>query len=186
MKKLWEIFFIFMRIGVCTFGGGYAMLPIIQHELVEKRHWISTEEMAESYALAQCMPGIIFIHTSVLVIRPHFGRAAAVAAAAGVALPSLIIILVIAMLLSNFASLEIVRHAFAGIRIAVAATVLESAWSLVKSGVKNWPTALIALGSFVLLMTGWLGPIGVVLAAAAAGILLGLARRAKAKKEAGV
>ena len=152
MKELLHIFTVFARIGVSTFGGGYSALPVMQHEMVDKEGWLREEELTDIYALAQCMPGLIFLNCAVLSMRPRKGRAAAWAASAGVVTPSFLIILLIAALLYRFMDLPAVAHAMAGVRIAVAATVLHSAWRLAKGGVKDPLTALVFAAALVLLL----------------------------------
>lgn len=173
MKELLRIFFIFARIGASTFGGGYSALPVMQHEMVDKQGWLTEEELTDNYALAQCLPGLIFINCAVLSIRPRLGRRAAWAASLGVAFPSLIIILLIASLLYRFIDLPLIAHAFAGIRVAVAATVVHSAWRLVKNGVRDWLTGLICLAALILLLLK-VNPILIILGAAAAALLQSL------------
>ncbi|MBR2784150.1 MAG: chromate transporter [Firmicutes bacterium] len=152
MNELAHIFLTFAKIGVSTFGGGYSALPVMQHEMVDKQHWLSEEELTDYYALAQCQPGLIFINCATLIMRPRKGRAAAWAASFGIAAPSFIIILLIAMLLYRFMDLPVVAHAMGGVRVAVAATVIHSAWRLVKSGVKDWFTGAICAAALILLL----------------------------------
>nr|MDD6335360.1 chromate transporter [bacterium] len=119
MRDFLELFMIFFRVGICTFGGGYAMLPILQQELVDKRHRISMEEVMDYYAVAQCMPGIIAVNTSSLIGHKLKGTWGAVAAALGIVFPSLLIIMAISAFLQQFSHIVWVGHAFAGIRVAV-------------------------------------------------------------------
>lgn len=170
--KLWQLFLIFAKVGVCTFGGGYAMLPVLQSEIVDKRGWLSESELADSYALAQCQPGMIFVNTAVLIVRPRFGPLAAVVAGLAVVFPSLVIIIIVAALLYNYAHLDAVQHAFAGIRVAVAATVAHSAWRLIRAGVRDWLTGLLCAAAFVLLLLDLVGTIPLVIAAAILGLVL--------------
>lgn len=170
MKELLHIFTVFARIGVSTFGGGYSALPVMQHEMVDKEGWLSEEELTDIYALAQCMPGLIFLNCAVLSMRPRKGRAAAWAAAAGVVTPSFFIILLIAAILYQFFDLPVVAHAFNGIRVAVAATVLHSAWRLTKNGVKDPLTAVVFAAALVLLLLK-VDAIPIILGGAAVALL---------------
>lgn len=160
------------RVGALTFGGGYAMLPILQREIVEKKKWVSEEEVLDFYALAQCIPGILMVNTLSFVGRKVKGPAGALACALGAVTPSLLIILVIAMLLSGFADEPAVQHAFAGIRVCVCVLIFNSIVKLWKSSVKDaFCMALllaVALGSLFLDVS----PVAFVLLAAVLGIVV--------------
>ena len=185
MKELLKIFLIFARIGVSTFGGGYSALPVMQHEMVDKQGWLTEEELTDNYALAQCMPGLIFINCAVLSVRPRLGRKAAWAAAFGVVAPSFFIILLIAAILYRYFDLPVVAHAFNGIRVAVAATVVHSAWRLIKSGVKDWFTGAVCLAALVLLLLD-VPAIPIILGGAALALAaMALKKRRDPNKEGG-
>jgi len=182
MKQLLEVFLIFCRVSTTAFGGGYTVLPLLQKELVDQRGWLTEAELADDYALAQCLPGLIITNMAVLIVRPRLGRTACFAACLGVLLSSLLIILLIAVLLGNFAHLPMVQHALAGIRCAVAALVVWTAWRLVKSGVRDLAAACLFVAALVLLLLDWLSPILIILGAAVAGLLLGRWRERRAKR----
>ncbi len=154
-----ELFFTFAKVGVMTFGGGYAMLPILQREIVEKKKWATEDQLADYYAVGQCTPGVIAVNTATFVGSSQGGIAGGVIATLGVVFPSIVIILAIAAFLSNFMHLEAVSHAFNGIRAGVVALILVSVIKLFKGAVKDWPTriiyiavlALAAAGSFITL-----------------------------------
>ena len=126
MNILIDLFLTFARIGVCTFGGGYAMLPILQRELVENKKWATETELADYYAVGQCTPGIIAVNTATFVGRSQAGTAGGILATLGLVFPSLVIIMVIAAFLQNFMHLEFVVHAFNGVRAGVAALIASS------------------------------------------------------------
>ena len=138
-----ELFGTFAKVGACTFGGGYAMLPILQRELVEKRNWVREEELTDYFAIGQCTPGVIAVNTATFVGYKQKGAAGSVVATLGVVFPSVVIILLIAAFLQNFAQLPVVIHAFNGVRACVCALVLSSVLKLRKSTVVDLPTALI-------------------------------------------
>ena len=119
MNPYLDLYLTFARIGVCTFGGGYAMLPILQREVVENRHWATEDELMDYYAIGQCTPGVIAVNTSTFIGYKTHGILGGIAATAGMITPSLIIITIIAAFIQQFAHLAVVQHAFAGIRIAV-------------------------------------------------------------------
>ena len=119
MKELLDMFLTFARIGGFTFGGGYAMLPMLQKEVVNGRHWATDEELMDYYAIGQCTPGIIAVNTATFVGYKNRGIPGAIAATLGVIAPSLVIIMIIAAFISNFIELSFVSSAFAGIRACV-------------------------------------------------------------------
>jgi len=180
-KPLLDAFLLFCRVSAVAFGGGYTVLPLLQKELVDGRGWLTEAELSDCYALAQCLPGLIVINMAVLVVRPRLGRAAAWSACLGVLLPPLLIVLLIAALLGNFVHLPVVQHALAGIRCAVAALVVWSAYRLIRSGVRDWPAAGLFMAALALLLFDWLSPALIILAAAGAGLLLGRLRERRAK-----
>ena len=163
--------------GACTFGGGYAMLPILQREVVEKHGWATEDELMDYYAIGQCTPGVIAVNTATFIGYKTQGLPGAILATAGVIAPSLIIIIAIAAFIQQFAHLAAVQHAFAGIRIAVCALVLQSVWKMAKKGVVDMPTGIILLATFAAVAFLGVSPVVMVVVAAAAGILIGLVRR---------
>ena len=180
MHPYLDLFFTFARIGACTFGGGYAMLPILQREIVDKRGWTTEDELMDYYAIGQCTPGVIAVNTSTFIGYKTHGLPGAVAATAGMISPSLVIIIIIAAFIQQFAHLEIVQNAFAGIRIAVCALVLQSVWKMAKKGVVDVTTAVILVITFIAVAFLGISPVTMVVVAAAAGILVNLIRRHRA------
>ena len=142
MKTLIDLFFTFCRIGGLTFGGGYAMLPIIQKEIVEEKKWATEEEVLDYYAVGQCTPGIIAVNTATFIGYKVHGIIGAIVATLGVVFPSLIIITIIAALLKNFANYSIVQHAFSGIRVVVIALIVSAILKLAKTSIKNSNTLI--------------------------------------------
>lgn len=172
MKELWTLFITFAKVGVMTFGGGYAMLPILQREVVEKMGWVSDEELTDYFAVGQCTPGIIAVNTATFVGQKQKGIAGGIVATLGVVFPSLIIITMLAGVINRFSHLAWVRHAFAGIRACVCVLILNAVIKLGKSAIKDcWGVALFLV---VLALSLWtkLSPVLLVLGAAVAGILL--------------
>ena len=180
MPILVDLFLTIARIGVCTFGGGYAMLPILQREVVERRGWTTESELMDYYAIGQCTPGVIAVNTATFIGYKTHGLPGAVCATAGLITPSLIIITVIAAFIQQFAHLAVVQRAFSGIRIAVCALVLQSVWKLARKGVTDKPTAVILLVTFAAVAFAGVSPVVMIVLAAAAGILIGLGRRRRA------
>lgn len=148
-----DLFITFARVGVCTFGGGYAMLPILQRELVENKGWATEDQLADYYAVGQCTPGVIAVNTATFVGQSKGGILGGVCATLGVVFPSIVIILVIAAFLSNFMDIPWVIHAFNGVRAGVVALILSSVIKLLKNSVIDWPTRIIYI--VVLVLAGW-------------------------------
>lgn len=156
------------------------MLPILQREIVDKRGWTTEDELMDYYAIGQCTPGVIAVNTSTFIGYKTHGLPGAVAATAGMISPSLVIIIIIAAFIQQFAHLEIVQNAFAGIRIAVCALVLQSVWKMAKKGVVDVTTAVILVITFIAVAFLGISPVTMVVVAAAAGILVNLIRRRRA------
>lgn len=154
MKQYVSLFFTFAKIGVCTFGGGYAMLPILQRELVDNKGWATEEELADYYAVGQCTPGVIAVNTATFVGYNRMGWLGGVVATLGVVFPCLVIIMAIAAFLSNFMHLDVVVHAFNGVRAGVVALILSSVLKLLKTSLVDWKTRLIYV---VVLLAGAVG-----------------------------
>ena len=172
MKQLLDLFFTFARIGGLTFGGGYAMLPILQREVVEKRKWVTNEEIMDYYAIGQCTPGIIAVNTATFIGQKCAGNIGGIVATLGVVFPSLIIITLIAAFLQNFADLAIVKNAFAGIRICVSVLIINAVIKLWKSSVIDIATTIIFFVIFIVAIFTDLSPIVFVLFAGIAGVIL--------------
>lgn len=172
-KLLIQLFVSFAKIGVMTFGGGLAMLPMLERELVENKKWVTTEEILDYYAVGQCTPGIIAVNTATFVGYKKSRVLGAILATLGVIFPSVVIITVIAAVLSNFADIPAVQHAFAGIRIAVCALIASAVIKLAKSNIKNLTQIIIAVCAFIIISVFGASPVVVVVASAIAGIFLG-------------
>jgi chromate transporter len=174
VKAYLELIITFFKIGIMTFGGGYAMLPIIQREVVEKKQWATEAEILDYYAIGQCTPGIIAVNTATFIGNKQKGVLGGFLATFGLVLPSLIIISVIAAVLTNFAEIAAVQHALAGIRVAVVVLVGYSVKKLAKSGVRGaFGWCLFVLTFLVSALFG-ASPVLVVVLAAIAGILAGI------------
>ncbi len=157
MNRYADLFLTFARIGVCTFGGGYAMLPILQREIVEKKKWATEDQLADYYAIGQCTPGVIAVNTATFVGYTTAGTFGGILATLGVVFPSIVIIAVIAAFLQNFAHIPAVIHAFNGVRACVVALILTSVLKLLKKTVVDGPT--VALFVIVLGLSVFSSPI---------------------------
>ena len=159
LKELLTLFLTFAKVGVMTFGGGYAMLPILQREVVENKGWTTDEELTDYFAIGQCTPGVIAVNTATFIGQKRRGILGGIVATLGVVFPSLVIIAALAGVITTFSHLAWVQHAFAGIRVCVCA--VKDVWGLVIF------LAILALSVFTKL-----SPIIYVLAAAVAGLLI--------------
>ncbi len=173
MPLLLDLFCAFFRIGLFTFGGGYAMLPLLQREIVEKKKWATEEEMLDYFAVGQCTPGVIAVNTATFVGFKEKKLSGAIFATLGIVSPSLVIITVIAALLSNFAHIAAVQNAFAGIRVAVCVLILNSIVKLWKKSVVD----KLTLGVFIAVFLGsvllsHVSPVVFIVAAAVLGIVV--------------
>ena len=167
-----DLFLTFAKVGVMTFGGGYAMLPILQREVVENKGWATEEELTDYFAIGQCTPGIIAVNTATFIGQKNKGIPGGIIATLGLVFPSLVIISMLAGVITQFSQLAWVNHAFGGIRVCVCILILNAITKLYKKSVIDIPTTLIFFLVFGL--SAWLScsPVWFVLAAAAAGIVL--------------
>ena len=172
MKELLSLFLTFAKVGVMTFGGGYAMLPALQREVVEKRRWATEEEVMDWYAIGQCTPGVIAVNTATFVGQKQAGVWGGIFATLGVVFPSLVIIMIIAAFIQNFAHLPAVQNAFAGIRVCVCVLIFNAVLKLWKSAVKDVWGLLIFLAVLAASLLTSLSPVWYVLAAGVAGVLI--------------
>ncbi len=173
MKELFTLFWVFAKVGVMTFGGGYAMLPILQREVGEKRGWATDEELMDYFAIGQCTPGVIAVNTATFIGQKRKGIFGGIIATLGVVFPSLIIISLLAGVIEAFKDIEWVQHAFGGVRICVCVLILNAVVKLFKKAVVDWKTALIFV-AVTLASTFFeaLSPVIFVLIAAVLGIVI--------------
>lgn len=135
MKELLEMFISFAKVGAVTFGGGYAMLPILQREIVDNKHWATEDELLDYYAIGQCTPGVIAANTATFIGYRKKGIVGGITATLGVVTPSIILIMIIAAFVQNFADLDLVKYAFCGIRVCVSVLIANAVINLWKKAV---------------------------------------------------
>lgn len=176
LKALWQLFWAFFKIGSFTFGGGLAMLPLIQKEVVDKQKWTDEEEILEIFALSQSLPGVISINTSIFVGNRVAGIFGAIAAIAGTALPAFISIILVLVLLMQFKDNIYVEKVFSGIKAASAALILLAAVKLGKSAVKGKTGLVIAAASFLAIVLFNVSAAWAVILGGLAGFILYLLR----------
>ena len=179
MKNLLKIYWVFAQMGACCFGGGYAMLSLLQRVIVEQHGWATEEELMDYYAIGQCTPGVIAVNTSTFIGHKLGGVPGAVAASLGFISPSIVIITVIAAFLETFASNVYVAHALAGIRVCVCVLILDSVLKLGKKSVKDAISWTIFLITTVLATFTGIPTVALVLGAGLVGYILYVTGRAK-------
>ena len=168
---LLKLFAAFARVGVLTFGGGYAMIPMLEREIVDRHGWATSEELMDYYAVGQCTPGVIAVNTATFIGYKIAGNIGGVVATLGVVFPSFVIISVIAGIIQNFADIPAVKSAFAAIRVCVCVLIFNSVLKLWKGAVKDKAALVLCLLVFVLSIFFNISPIVFVVFCAAAGIL---------------
>ncbi len=172
MRELIDLFLLFAKIGASTFGGGYAMIPILEREIVDKRGWATEEELMDYYAIGQCTPGLIAINTATFIGEKRRGIIGGIAATLGFTAPAFVIIILVAALLRNFADYPAVQNAFAGIRVCVCVLIFSAICRLWKKSVTDRCTLLIFFAVFLLTVFTSASPVILVIASAAAGIAI--------------
>lgn len=171
MKKLFNMFLVFFKIGAFTIGGGYAMLPLIEREVVDKKGWIEKQEFLDMLALAQSSPGPIAVNTAVFVGYKIAGMTGMIATVLGAVLPSFIIILIIASIFVGIKDNEIVERIFKGIRPAVVALIAAPVIRLSKNAKINKKTIIIPVAVALLVAFAKITPVIIIIVAALCGIL---------------
>ena len=182
MNELLDLYLTFVRIGCVNFGGGYAMLPLLERELVDKRHWTTMDDLRDYFSIGQCTPGIIALNVSTFIGEKKGGVIGALCATAGFLTGPITIILMIATFLSNFADLPIVQHAFAGIRVCVCVLIVQAVLRLWKKSVVDGFTLLLYLAIFVLNAFSGVLPVKIpaavlVICAGVIGVLASMLKR---------
>jgi len=171
MNEYIDLFFTFARIGGLTFGGGIAMLPMLEKEVVNNKKWTTSEELLDYFAIGQCTPGIIAVNVATFIGYKQKGISGGIVSTLGMIFPSVVIILSIAFFLEPYMNVPIVQSAFAGIRVGVAAIIANAVVGLFKKGVKDGFTFILFLLAFIAVAFIKLSPIYVVVVAIALGIV---------------
>ena len=181
MNRNLSLFLTFMKIGTFTFGGGYAMIPLIQREVVEEKKWINESELMDMIAIAESTPGPIAINSATFVGHHVGGFWGAFCATVGVILPSFAIIAAISSVLQQFERLRAVKYAFLGIRAGVLALILKAFWNMARQIPKKAVSCCIAATAFVLAALLKLNVLVVIVLCAAAGLIASLMAEGRAK-----
>jgi chromate transporter len=177
-----DLYAVFFKIGAITFGGGLAMLPILERELAVKRGWTTSEDLLDYFAIGQSTPGIIAVNVATFIGYKQKGIPGAIIATAGIVSPSLIIITILAAFLENFTHIPAIQKAFRGINVAVAALLTQSVWSFSRKSVKNIWGAVLFAAAFGGLFFFKVSPVAVTVVSAGAGILFGVLKSRRAGK----
>lgn len=167
-----DLFLTFAKVGVMTFGGGVAMLPILEREVVENKKWATSDELTDYYAIGQCTPGIIAVNTATFIGNKTAGVLGGIIATLGMVFPSLVIITIIAAFLTNFADIKFIQSAFAGIRVCVCVLILNASVKLTKKALVDWKTTVIYAVVLASMLIFDLSPVIFVVAAAILGIII--------------
>ncbi len=176
LKSLWDLFSVFFKIGLCTFGGGIAMLPLLERELSEKRGWTTSNELLDYFALGQATPGIIAVNVATFVGYKRAGIAGGVIATLGMVFPSIVIITVIAKFISNFSEIVWVQKALRGINVAVAAILTMAVYNFSKKAVKSVFGFILLLIAFALIFFFNVNTVWVIFGSALLGVVLAALR----------
>lgn len=172
MNRYFDLFVTFAKVGIMTFGGGYAMIPILEREVVDKKGYATSEELMDYYAVGQCTPGVIAVNTATFIGQKQAGNLGGLMATLGVVFPSLVIITVIAGILTNFADLAVVQNAFAGVRVCVCVLVFNAVVKLWKGAVADKGALVLFFLIFAASLFFDVTPVAYVVFAAVAGIVL--------------
>lgn len=177
MKIYWELFKVFFKIGAFTFGGGYAMLPLIEEEIVENKKWVKKEDIFDFFAVSQSFPGAIAINTSTLVGYKIAGKLGAIFATLGVILPSFIIISIIAVFFTSIASHSMVKAVFTGINGAVIVLIIMAAKKMLIVAVRDVLSVLIVIATVCIILFTDISPIFLILGGGFIGYILYLIKK---------
>jgi chromate transporter len=177
MLSLWKLFCLFFKIGLFTFGGGLAMLPLLKAEVVEKRRLLTEEELIDLYSIGQCTPGIIVVNVVTFIGYKQRGILGAVISTLAAVLPAFSIITLVASVLRHFMDNEYVIYAFAGIRVCVLALIMSMVYDLARKNIKGWYEILIFVGAVVLLVYANFSAVAVVLTTAVTVLSVGEIKR---------
>jgi chromate transporter len=185
LKEYFELLFVFIKMGCLTFGGGYAMIPVLERELIKKKGWITMEEVMDYYTIAQVTPGIIAVNVSTFIGFKRKGVPGGIFTTLGFVFPGVLFILIVAFFLRNFADIPAVNHAFMGIRVAVGALILDTVIKLFKGVFKDFKAVIIFLLAFCLSAVWSASPVLLVAAAGTAGFLLYRPKKPELPKDGG-
>lgn len=172
LKNLFDLYWTLFKIGAFTFGGGIAMLPILERELADKRHWTTEDELLDWYAIGQSTPGVIAVNVSTFIGYKRAGVIGGIVGTAGMVTPSLIIITLIALFIGNFSEIALVQKALTGINVAVASLLTYAVWNFMKKTLRGIMAVVLFIISFVAIFIFNVNTVFVILASAVFGIVI--------------
>lgn len=170
-KSFYEIFKTFFKVGILLLGGGYVILPLLTSELVDKRNWITFEELTQYYALSSSLPGVIAVNTAIFTGRKIAGRYGAIAAVCGIVLPSFLAIILLATALGKIAGLKIVQNLFWGLGIGIITLLILAVREMWSKCVNDKFSIFVYILCLILALTGKISPVYIVIMAIIIGIL---------------
>lgn len=182
LKELWDLYYTFAKIGTFTIGGGLAMMPMMQKELIEKKHWITEEDLIDYYAVGQSTPGIVAVNVATFVGFRQVGIIGGIVATLGMVTPSLVIIMILAGLINSISDYPVAQKALRGINVAVAALMTSVIVKFAKKTIKNIVNAVFMLISFALVFFFKVPSFYIILCALAIGVVLTAINLKKAQK----
>lgn len=182
LKELWDLYYTFAKIGTFTIGGGLAMMPMMQKELIEKKHWITEEDLIDYYAVGQSTPGIVAVNVATFVGFRQVGIIGGIVATLGMVTPSLVIIMILAGLINSISDYPVAQKALRGINVAVAALMTSVIVKFAKKTIKNIVNAVFMLISFALVFFFKVPSFYIILCALAIGVALTAINLKKAQK----
>ena len=172
IKNLFNLYYSFAKIGTFTIGGGLAMMPMMQSELIEKRKWITDEELIDYYAVGQSTPGIVAVNVATFVGYKQMGIVGGIFATLGMVTPSLVIIMILASLINSINDFPIIQKALKGINVAVAALLTSTIINFMKKTIKKFTNAIFMMISFLLVFVFKLPSFWIILFALLIGVVL--------------
>jgi chromate transporter len=183
LKDFFELFVTFLKLGCITFGGGYAIIPVVERELIKKKGWTTMDEVMDYYTIAQITPGLIAVNLSTCVGYKKKGPLGGILTTIGFVLPGVTLIILIALFISNFQDLPVIQHAFVGIRVAVGALIIDTVLKLVKGIFKDWKAIIFYIIAFFLSAAFRVSPMVIVLCAGFIGFFIYYPGKRKEKED---
>ena len=183
MLEYLELFLAFIVIGATAFGGGFAVVPVLDRELIKKRGWITMDEVLDFFTIAQITPGIILVNMATFIGNRRKGIFGGILSTIGIVLPGVSLMLLISLFVQNFAEYPMVQHALAGIRLAVCAIILDTIIRLLKGYLKKYKSLVICVIAFALSAVFSMSPVFIILGAGITGFLLYSPRQKTAKED---
>jgi chromate transporter len=172
VKEYLDLILTFVKIGCMTFGGGYAMIPVLEREIIHKKGWITMEDLMDYYTIAQITPGVIAVNTATFIGCRRRGPLGGIVSTVGFLVPGICVMIVFSLFIKRFAEYPLVQHVFAGVRIAVGALILDTLMKLLKGLFRDPASVVIFILGFSLQAVFSASPVLIVAGAGAAGLFL--------------